>query len=305
MSPASRQPVAVGLRIDVDTLRGTQRGVPGLLEVLRRHRVSGSFYFSVGPDNMGRNLWRLLKPAFLWKMLRSNAASLYGWDILLRGTFWPGPVIARRAGGEIAAAAAAGHEIGFHAWDHYRWQTRVERFSPAQLRDSMERGIAALQALTGQRVGTSAVAGWRATEAALLAKQAVGFDYNSDCRGHGPFIPVVDGRELALQLPVTLPTYDEVIGTAGVDDASYNAHILGAIKPGALNVYTIHAEVEGVARVELFDDLLTTAAQRGIVFQPLRQLVAGIDRAALPRCGIDLPPLPGRGGWITWQGPAL
>ncbi len=296
--------IKVGLRIDVDTLRGTRDGVPGLLKILQRHGIVGTFYFSVGPDNMGRHLWRLLKPTFLWKMLRSNAASLYGLDILLRGTFWPGPNIADKAGSAIIAAARDGHEIGFHAWDHHRWQTRVEQMSPQQMTDSIRWGCDALARLTGEPVTTTAVAGWRATEAVLEVKQGLGFAYNSDCRGDSLFVPVVDGRELAPQVPVTLPTYDEIIGSNGVTDQNYHQAVLDALHPASLNVYTVHAEVEGIARAGLFDQLLREARSRGIEFVPLRRLLEHADVSALPRDRIQKRQMPGRQGWVCWQASA-
>lgn len=141
----------LGLRIDVDTFRGTKLGVPGLCDVLKKHGVKGTFFFSVGPDNMGRHLWRLLRPAFLLKMLRSNASSLYGWDILLRGAFFPGPVIGEKLAAQIKRAAEEGHEIGLHAWDHHAWQAKIATMDDDAVFRHLENGFKLLEKICGRR----------------------------------------------------------------------------------------------------------------------------------------------------------
>jgi len=182
----------IGLRIDVDTFRGTKWGVPNLLRLLDRHGIRASFFFSVGPDNMGRHLWRMLRPKFAWKMLRTKAPALYGWDILLRGTLWPGPVIGLRLADIIRSAERAGHEIGLHAWDHHRWQMGLENMSAAEIRDSLRRGVDLMADILGHEPSCSAVPGWKCDERVLLEKESFAFRYNSDCRGSSIFRPVAD-----------------------------------------------------------------------------------------------------------------
>jgi undecaprenyl phosphate-alpha-L-ara4FN deformylase len=291
--------IHVGLRIDIDTLRGTRIGVLNLIHLLARYHIRASFFFSVGPDNMGRHLWRLIRPAFLIKMLRTRAASLYGWDILLRGTLFPGPVIGKRRPGPIREAAEAGHEVGLHAWDHHYWQTRVKQLDQHALAREIQRGYDLLTGILGRPPDCFAAPAWRVTPDALHALDQFPFRFQSDCRGYSLFRPVIDGRRIRhVQVPTTLPTYDELIGLKCVQE-TYNECLINMLRTDRLNVLTIHAEVEGISCLTLFKDFLDKARQRDIVFEPLGDILSQTKKIA--ESGIHKSAVAGRDGWIACQ----
>ncbi len=291
--------IYVGLRVDVDTLRGTRTGVPNLINVLARDQIRASFFFSVGPDNMGRHLWRLIRPSFLTKMLRTRASSLYGWDILLRGTFCPGPVIGEQCRSQIQETLKAGHEVGLHAWDHHRWQTHLERLDKAAIAAEITRGYDLLSEILGKAPDCFAAPAWRVTPEALLALEQFPFRFESACRGYSVFRPVVDGQPLNhVQVPTTLPTYDELISLECTPE-TYNEHLLAMIRSERLNVLTIHAEAEGISCLPLFREFLDKARQRDIVFVPLGDILS--QTGEIVEAGIQKSITPGRDGWLAYQ----
>jgi undecaprenyl phosphate-alpha-L-ara4FN deformylase len=292
----------IGLRIDVDTLRGTRTGVLNLCRLLDSHSLRGTFFFSVGPDNMGRHLLRLLRPAFLSKMMRTGAPRLYGWDILLRGTLWPGPIIGRRFAGIIRAVADAGHEVGLHAWDHHAWQSHIDRMNGKAVHRTIERGFRLLTEILGTPPICSGVPAWRCNDTALQEKARFPFVYNSDCRGSTTFLPLVRGEVIPQpQIPVTLPTYDEMIGREGITEQSYNDSLLDLLNPAGLNVLAIHAEVEGMACLEMFRRFVDKLRSRRATLVPLGELLTHHPPAV--HSAMVRKEIVGREGWVAFQEP--
>jgi undecaprenyl phosphate-alpha-L-ara4FN deformylase len=267
---------------------------------LAQQGVKGSFFFSVGQDNMGRHLFRLFRPRFFWKMLRTRASRLYGWDILLKGTIWPGPVIGERLGPVIRSVADFGHEVGLHAWDHHCWQAHLDSMDAAAIRRALTRGVESLTRILGHPPICSAVPGWKCNDLVLKEKEGFGFRFNSDCRGTGVFRPIVEGQELSQpQVPVTLPTYDEWIGRKGVSDDNYNDSLLALFEPGKLHVLAVHAEVEGISCLRMFERFVESAKAQGHDLVPLGSMID--ESRPLSKARIAARPIPGREGWISFQ----
>ncbi len=295
----------VALKIDVDTHQGLGLGVPRLAAMLRREGIAASFYVTMGPDNSGRAIIRVLRNrGFLAKMFRTNAVSMYGPRTILSGTLLPSRPIALAFPEVMRDLKRSGFEVGVHGYDHVRWQDQLDRIGDDGIRNELGDAFEAYRAIFGSPARSFAAPGWRTNDAALLALDEANLAYRSDTRGRDPYRCIVEGRVLkTIEIPTTLPTLDEVMGLPEIPDANAAQRFyLAQFKDDALNVHTVHAETEGMGQLEMFTALLRALKERGAEFVRLEEVASSLNAAELPICPVIRTTLPGRAGWISAQG---
>ena len=296
----------VALKVDVDTFRGTRDGVPALLDDLAAAGVRASFFLTLGPDNSGRAIFRVFtKPGFLRKMLRTNAAKMYGWKTALYGTLLPAPRIGRRCAAVLREIEKAGHEVGLHAWDHVLWQDRLHRLSRPAIDAQLRRGIQAFADIYGHPPRAFAGPAWYCTDDGFEALDACGFDYLSIARGpEPPYFPRIQGKALkTIDIPTTVSTLDEDLGRDGITPDNYVDRLVARYRPGHDEVLTVHAETEGLAYRPLFQQLLARHNALGIATVPVRPL-AEEAKATAPTRDVHLGEIPGRSGRVVVVSPS-
>ena len=282
--------MTLGLRIDVDTLFGLGRGVPHLLSLLDELDLKATFFVPMGPDRMGRNLKRVITDRGRRTSLVPYART-YHWRMLMNGTLHTPSSFTDAGARMMMSIARAGHEVGLHSFDHYGWQSDVLEYSAKDIERDFARGMEGFRRVFGILPACSAAPGWRTTESSLLAQDRLGLAYASDTRGLCPFYPSVGGRRLlTLQIPVSLPTLDELL-LEGKEDLD--------IPDSEIHVYCAHAEVEGYARLRWFRRLLEENLSRGIMIVPLSALAG--RSAGAPESAVHQGRVPGRAAEITLQ----
>jgi peptidoglycan/xylan/chitin deacetylase (PgdA/CDA1 family) len=299
----------LALKIDVDTWRGTQQGVPRLVEILRRQRADATFLFSLGPDHTGRAIKRAFRPGFMKKVQRTSVVSHYGIKTLMYGTLLPGPDIGRRGADIMRATRDAGFETAIHCWDHVKWQDGVEKakatWTEIEMRQAHERYVE----IFGNEAPGHGAAGWQMNAHALRMTQRLDYQWASDCRGSHPFVPVWNGEVVTCpQLPTTLPTLDELIGMDDLTPENVHQHLLrltAQTAPGAArydHVFTLHAELEGLKFGNTLERLLTGWREQGYELVSLGKMRDALDPALLPRHEMVRGEIPGRAGRLMLQG---
>jgi peptidoglycan/xylan/chitin deacetylase (PgdA/CDA1 family) len=291
----------IGLKVDVDTLRGTREGVPRLAALFKKHGVDATFYFSVGPDNTGRAMRRVFRKGFAQKVARTSVLKHYGLKTLLYGVLLPGPDIGANAGAVMRGVHDAGFEVGLHTYDHVRWQDYVADADAAWTRVEFERGLAAFERVFGFPPHSHAAAGWQINAHGLALEQEFGLAYASDTRGGPPFLPLLEqGVSSCPQLPTTLPTFDELLGVGGVDESNIADEVFRLAAAGdSLQVFTLHAELEGMLLLDSFESLLLKWRESGAQITRMATIHELCRRQPWPARKVIMGEVPGRSGRLA------
>ena len=297
-------PFRLALKVDVDTDRGTREGVPHLVSDCQEFRAPACFLFSLGPDQTGRAITRVLRPGFFQKVSRTSVVELYGVRTLLNGTLLPAPHIGQRNGHVMRAVREAGFEVGIHCYNHYRWQDFLDRMRPEEVWAEFGAARSEYRRIFGGEAHTAGAAGWQSNERSRAAYDDAGLLYASDTRGAFPFFPRIGGRVFrTLEIPSTLPTFDELLGRPEYPDDAIADHYLSLLSEERVNVFTLHAEIEGMGKRSLFRELLRACKRAKVEFVRLdeyaRELL--VNRAAIPVCDQVMAAIDGRSGLVATQ----
>jgi undecaprenyl phosphate-alpha-L-ara4FN deformylase len=300
--------VRIALKIDVDTDRGTRDGVPRLVSLFERLDVRATFLFSLGPDQTGRAVKRAFRRGFMGKVRRTSVLKHYGLKTLLYGTLLPAPHIARRRGSIMRDVASHGFEVGVHTYNHIKWQDTVAGADEAWTRRELVLARDEFAEVFSRPPVMHGAAGWQVNRYVPELEQQLGFQYASDGRGRGPFMPVAGGSVVNVpQLPTTLPTLDELIGREDLGTVDPIDHLFSLTDGPSVqdHVYTLHAELEGNTYLDSFERLLRGWRSRGVDLIDMAAYAATLRVAELPRCEMVEGTVEGRSGVLAVQGAAL
>lgn len=296
----------IAIKIDVDTKRGYDIGVPNMLDVFKREGIKASFFFSMGTDNSGKAIRRIFRKGFLTKMLRTKAPSTYGFKTMMYGTLLPAPHIVEPNPAPFLRAIKEGHECGIHCWDHVYWQDKLPNLSEEQIRGELMKAINLFEKIAGFKAHACAAPGWQVTPRSLKVQQGLGFAYCSDVRGYRPFYPEMNGvKYQPMQIPGTLLTMDECLGSTLDGKLITEENIIDYWLSHCdkdWNVLTIHSEMEGLKQLPVLAQFIIKAKQLGYEFVKLQE---GKNVPDIKECEVFHGYLPGRAGTVARQSEPL
>lgn len=294
----------IGLNVHVDTFEGMRHGVPRLLDLFRARAIRTTFFVPMGKDHTGWTVKRVFtRRGFVSKTRRAGVIETFGIKTLMRGLLLPGVEIALGNAPLLRSIREEGHELGIHGLDHVYWHDHIKGMNRARTEETLVKAARTFESILGEKPLSFAAPGWMINDHAFAFFEEHGFAYSSDTRGTGPFYPRIGGRTFrTMQLPLTLPTLDEMIGLEGDDPKGLARYFTSLLVPG-LNVIAVHTELEGKRWTPFLASFIEDAQRQGYRFERLVEIATRLKEVGdLPVCDCEYGSIRGRAGEVTLQG---
>lgn len=270
------------------TDEGARKGVPALLHLLDQYQIKASFVVSLGPD-FSRLPFSNRLPMWLLNRL-------------------PTSYIGNRNRDNLRAIAREGHEVGVGAYSAVTWDERVAFRSEEWTRTQLLASIHAFQQLYGESPRFHGARGWQVNSHLLKMEDTQGFEFASDVRGQYPFLPELQGVSPACpQIPVTLPTLDELHHQEGVNSENLHQFLFAAcqrVLPMG-EVFSLSAEREGLELLPVFERLLVMWKGSQWEMRSLGELYRQLEPLKLSRHRLGWGLVEGRPGHLAMQSTQL
>jgi len=236
------------LRIDLESNKGIKKGLPKLLDLLKKYNIKASFYLVMGGES---NIFELLK--YRKKLTSSNERILKLWSLKekLRMALFPKDFVKENKK-ILRRILEEGHELGLHGWKHRAWARGLYKIN---IKEHIIKSKRKYEKIFQKEPISFSAPGFNINNKVLKALEENGILFISDFPGESPkFYGKIKNVPMTILSENKMPIIEYYISKKKTDEEIFEI-IRKNIKSKNLSSFYIHGLFEARFKIELLEKI--------------------------------------------------
>ena len=255
------------LRIDLESSKGIKKGLPKILDLLKKYGLKASFYLVMGGES---NILELLKYSKRLSSAAERKISIFSKAEILRMALLPRDFVTENQD-ILRRIINEGHELGIHGWKHRAWTRGLEEIN---IEKNIDLAMKKYEKIFKTHPITFAAPAFNTNRKVIEILNRKGIFVISDFEGEKPF-NVADSK--ITNVPITIKGENntpiiEYLITRGYSDNEILGYLEDKIKEKELSVIYIHDMYECINKIPLLENLFIFLKKNKIKVETIRQI---------------------------------